>query len=230
MRPKLAQRLRAVELRKQGLVYSEIRAQVPVAKSSLSLWLRDTPLSPESANKLAVTALEARIRRGQTNRARREAEIRNIIDAAEREAQNLLGPEQGLWLAGTALYWAEGSKPKEWDKSRGVSFTNMDPRMLLIFRQWLTEFCAVGGEDLLYSLYIHPSGNLNAAKEFWRSALGIPDAELRTYLKRHNPSPKRNNTGREYHGTMRIGVRRSTDLNYRINGWIQFIVGRCGVV
>ena len=36
---------KAVALRKKGLSYNDILKQVPVAKSSLSLWLKDLPLT-----------------------------------------------------------------------------------------------------------------------------------------------------------------------------------------
>lgn len=81
-----------------------------------------------------------------------------------------------------------------------------------------------------HSLYIHPSADLSAAREFWLGILTLPDSALRIYFKRHNAAPKRNNTGRDYHGTIRMDVRRSTDLNYRILGWIESFVESCGVV
>ena len=37
----------AVALRKKGLSYNEILKRIPVAKSSLSLWLRDLPLTKD---------------------------------------------------------------------------------------------------------------------------------------------------------------------------------------
>ena len=36
---------KALKMRKQGMSYSQIRAEVKVSKSTLSLWLRDLPLS-----------------------------------------------------------------------------------------------------------------------------------------------------------------------------------------
>lgn len=157
-------------------------------------------------------------------------EVAQLTNDARQEADTLFHKGDPIWLVGTALYWAEGSKPKRWCGGQRVSFTNMDPVMLLTFRNWLTHCCQVPTYDFDYSLYIHPSGDLIAARSFWLQMLGIPEQNLRIYFKRHNPSPRRNNTGRSYHGTIRISVRRSTDLNYRIRGWIEAIAGRCGVV
>ena len=49
---KKALKERAIELRKQGLSYNEILLQIDVAKSSLSLWLRDIKLTKEQKNRL----------------------------------------------------------------------------------------------------------------------------------------------------------------------------------
>src|SRR5712692_7971739 len=50
----------------------------------------------------------------------------------------------------------------------------------------------------------HEKANISAAQDFWVRSLGIDRERLRTYLKRHNPSPKRHNVGASYYGTMRI--------------------------
>ena len=42
----------AIRLRKKGLSYKEILEQVPVAKSTLSLWLRDIPLDQTQKDRL----------------------------------------------------------------------------------------------------------------------------------------------------------------------------------
>ncbi len=45
MIPKKEERKKAIQLRKKGLSYSKILKQVPVAKSTLSLWLRSVGLT-----------------------------------------------------------------------------------------------------------------------------------------------------------------------------------------
>ena len=43
---------KAIELRKQGFSYSEILKQIPVAKSTLSVWLKNVGLSKKQKQKL----------------------------------------------------------------------------------------------------------------------------------------------------------------------------------
>lgn len=49
---KLKEKIRAIKLRKLGKSYSEIRKQVKVSKSTLSLWLRDIKLTPEQEKRI----------------------------------------------------------------------------------------------------------------------------------------------------------------------------------
>src|SRR5439155_27329151 len=79
-------------------------------------------------------------------------------------------------------------------------------------------------------LRVLSSTNVVGAQEFWLRNLGIESDRLRTYFKRNNPSPRRRNVGREYHGIMRMRVKRSTGLNHRVSGWIQAVTRYCGVV
>jgi hypothetical protein len=45
MIPKFTEKEKAIKLRKSGATYSEVLREVPVSKSTLSLWLRDVGLS-----------------------------------------------------------------------------------------------------------------------------------------------------------------------------------------
>ncbi len=77
-------------------------------------------------------------------------------------------------------------------------FANMDAAMLPVVRRWLHECCGVPGDDLVYAVQIHQSADVAAALRYRSAVLGVPSAELRVYLKRHNPWPKRGHTGNGY--------------------------------
>ena len=47
----------------------------------------------------------------------------------------------------------------------------------------------------------------------------MPRQFRRPTLKRHNPTTIRKNTGDDYHGCLRVEVRRSADLYRQIEGW-----------
>jgi len=231
MQAKLAERQQAVDLRRQGLSYSEIQAQVPVSQASLSLWLRSIEVDPQFAERLASRKLiggRFGARKVHEMRLAREETIRHL---AHQEASPRFSPGDRLWAVGVALYWAEGCKRRSWRQEARVVFTNMDPKMICLMREWFRTYCRVNVEkDLAYDLYIHPNANLEAARQYWIHELGIEPARLRIYLKRPNPNPRRKNVGRTYHGTMRVAVRRSTYIACRIEGWIEALRNHCGVV
>jgi len=226
---KPAERVRAIELRKLGLSYREIRAEVPVAKATLSLWLRQVGLAKAQRQRLTERRLAAAHRGTEKLRAERLARTAAIHRDASRQARDLIRDGDVMWAIGTTLYWAEGAKTKPWRSHVKFLFTNTDPAMVLLVRNWLYKCCRVEESDILYALHIHENANVDSARMHWTEHLNIPDNRLRTYFKTHNPSPRRHNVGRTYYGTMRISVRKSTALVYRIEGWIRAVADHCGV-
>jgi hypothetical protein len=217
---------KAVLLRKNGYTYSEILRQVPVAKSTLSLWLRKVGLAKEQKQKLSVKKLAAAQRGWQSRKNHRLAQIDSLY-ATEQAVVGKISHREAF-LIGTALYWAEGSKQKDHNVSARVNFDNTDARMVMIFMIWLDTICNVKKEDLVFQLYIHQSGDTAAALLYWRNNLNIPDVEIRVYFKKNAVKTNRKNTGVEYHGLMRVTVRRSTKLNRKISAWIFYIANGYG--
>jgi len=135
--PKTILNAKAVKLRKQGHSYSEILKQVPVAKSTLSLWLRAVGLSKQQYQRLTDKKLAAMKRGWERVHEKRMERWKKIRSAAEKEVHTLTKNER--WLLGIALYWAEGAKEAEYRSSTPIKFSNSDPAMLLIFKNWLKE-------------------------------------------------------------------------------------------
>ncbi len=229
MRSKRRERERAIALRQRGLSYSEIRRRVPVAKSSLSVWLRQVGLLEWQQQRLRERKAAPWRKGPQKRHELRLQRIARVNADARQEARRLLRRREIGWLVGTSLYWAEGTKIKAWRAGEQVAFVNSDPAMVNIIQDWLRRYCAVKDSDVDFYLYIHEKANISAAHEFWVRSLRIDRGRLRTYLKKHNPSPKRHNIGASYYGTMRVRIRRSTDLSHRIAGWIQELIDWCGV-
>ena len=223
------EREKAIALRKAGFSYSEILARVPVAKSTLSDWFREIGLSERQKQRLTAKRLAAARRGAQKLHEQRLRRITDTLRHADREAQQLLDAKELPWLVGTVLYWAEGTKIKEWRCKERVAFTNMDPKAIGLVQSWLRRYCSVSPSKIEYALYIHPDADISAAQQFWADRLGIRPPGLRTYLKRHNPTPRRKRVGTAYYGTMRVSVRRSSVLLHRIDEWIRAIVKYCGV-
>jgi hypothetical protein len=73
---------------------------------------------------------------------------------------------------------------------------------------------------LILRVHIHENADAEAAQQYWLDVTHTrPDQFRRPTLKRHNPKTLRTNVGENYHGCLRIDVRRSVQLYRRIEGW-----------
>lgn len=213
---------RAIELRKDGKSYSEILAQIRVSQSSLSLWLRDIVLTKEQISALNLKKREGQRKGGMMKKGSRLLQEKRILETASAEIKKLSKEE--LWLIGTIAYWCEGSKQKDWNVSQGVIFSNSDPFLIKLFVKWLKECCLIKSVDIKYNLYIHEQGNVSIALDYWCKQLMIDfDSFGKTSIKKHNILTRRKNIGENYYGLVRVSVRKSTNLNRKIKGWIRGI-------
>jgi hypothetical protein len=209
----------AVAMRREGRSYREIQAVVGVSKSTLSLWLRDVPLTEEQQRALTVRGPEATTGRHAENRAV-AARRRSAVRAGARDQITRLA-ESELFVAGVVAYWAEGSKNKPWRHGQSVQFMNSDPAMIRLFLCWL-RLLDVSPDRLIFRLHIHESADAAEAIRFWSRVVEAPESQFgRPTLKTHNPQTVRINVGSEYHGCLLVYVRKSASLNLQIEGWFE---------
>ena len=211
-------RAKARDLREQGLAYNRIAAELGVSKGSVSLWVRDLPrpagLSYEECRRRAAEGVR---RYWAAERPVREAQR----EAARAAAAAQIGPlnEREVLIAGAIAYWCEGAKNKPYRRSDRVVFMNSDPALIGLFLRFV-ETAGVGRDKLIYQVHIHESADVDAAQKFWLDVTGADAGQFRRpTLKRHNPRTVRKNTGSDYHGCLRLEVRRSVGLYRKIEGW-----------
>lgn len=214
-------RERARELRQQGWTYNQIQAELGCSKSSVSLWVRDLP-KPEP--RCTPEEQRARMNAGLAQLyATREQERQETKRAAAAAIGALSDRE--LFIAGVALYWAEGSKDKPYRRTEVLQFINSDPNVIKLFLRWL-DLLKVERERLTIRVSIHESADVEAAETYWA---GIADIDISAFskatLKKHKPRTIRKNTGDSYHGCLAIYVRQSADLYRRMEGAWYGIVG-----
>jgi DNA-binding transcriptional MerR regulator len=222
-RPRAKDELRrmARELRADGRSLREIATELGVAKSSVSLWVRDMPV-PEGLRERAAHAHRINGQRWLRDRARRESERQQVKAAA----RALVGPvtDRELRLVGAALYWAEGAKDKPYDRREKVVLINSDAEVIILFQRWL-DLLVVPEDDRRYRLSIHESADLESAQTWWSQVTGVPiDRFDRPTLKRHNPRTVRRNIGAGYHGCLVISVCQSRVLYQQIDGLFHGLV------
>lgn len=220
-RPRAKDDLRetAVAMRREGRSYREIREVVGVSKSTLSLWLRDVPLTEDQRVALARRSPAGATRRARAIRASAAQRRARIQDEARAQITNL--SESELFVAGVVAYWAEGSKNKPWRTGQSVKFMNSDPRLIQLFLSWL-RLADVSPDRLIFRLHIHQSADATDALAFWSKAVDAPLSQFgNTTVKSHNPKTVRKNVGADYHGCLVVYVRNSAALNLQIEGWFE---------
>lgn len=199
------EKILVLQMRKDGMSYSQIREKVPVSKSTLSKWLQDFPL-PETRIKELRDNNPRRIEHfRETMRKKREGRIMVQEKAVRRDIGKMTKRE--LFVAGFFLFWGEGSK----GRSSMVAFANTDPVMIKCFLDWIIM---IGGDRNKVRFVLHLYKDMNIKKElaFWSKTLNFPLSTFtKPYIKQSNLSEitYRNGFG---HGTCNVRYM-NQDLN-----------------
>ena len=205
-------------LRRQGLSYGEIRAQIPfsVAKGTVSRWRREIELTPEQLDRLDSMRRGSwyrnRLKGSKMNQYRRAEEIAAIRSKARMEVPRLTQEE--LWLAGVMLYWAEGSK------KQNVTFSNSDASAVCLMMKWFREICHVPEGRFRLRLHLHSGQDEASMKAFWSGITGLPLSQFgKSYVKKEGTGHRKNTL---YMGTIQVRVSNS-NLLHTIQAWIEGI-------
>ena len=203
---------KAIKLRKKGWSYNEIRRQVPVAKSTLSLWLKGVALSKKHTARLYTRQIAILSLGAQSQKERRKREVEKIIQEAKQEVILPLSGDMFKFF-GAALYWAEGRK------TNGFEITNSDPVLIAVMVKWFYVIFGVSSAHLKAHLNLYPQQNEPSIKRFWSDLTSIPIQNFgKSFIKPLNKGYKKNNL---YYGTIKIRVPKGTDMRYKVFGWIQ---------
>lgn len=230
---KIKQREKAIQLRKQGYSYSEILEHVHVSKSTLSLWLRSVGLSSKQKHRLTEKKWIS-MKKGWEKRRKLRIDTTKLIETkAYKEIEEIEKNNHYLWFMGAMLYWAEGSKSKNYRPSQGILFSNSDQKMIKFFLLWLNKVLKVSKNRITFQIYIHETKKMETLKirKFWSIATGFSVNKFdKIYYKKNKVNSHRKNTGSNYYGLVRIQVKKSTNLNRKITGWIEGICNAWEIV
>lgn len=197
---------KAIRLRKEGKTYSEILVEIPVAKSTLSEWLKSVQLASPQKQRLTKKRKAAALRGARARHQNQISEVEGFEHKGLIDVDKISARE--LWLIGVVLYWAEGSKQYDHSPSVGVTFNNSDSRMINVFLKWLEQM-GIPMSAVCFELYIHETRRSEVAsfKHWWARELDVSPQQLdRVYFKKGNPKTKRRNVAGLYHGLIRIKV------------------------
>ena len=199
-------------LRSLGWSYGEIMEVIPVAKSTLSTWCRDIPITPDQAQAI-VTRTGSRKGVPRDTQWKRNLVIADIRSRARSEVTLLI--KNPFWVAGTVMYWAEGAKT-----GRALQMSNSDPRALRLFIEWVRQFHCQDAEFVL-QLHLHEGNDETHARGTWIASLALDPAATsfhRTFIKPKGTGYRKNHLA---HGVCRVHLRRGTDAFIRTMVWIE---------
>ncbi len=213
-------RLKARELRKQGISVKQIANQLGVSKSSASLWVRDIVLTIEQLEKLRHSEIKGaelgRLRSAflqKQKRLEREEKLK-------REGIKMFShiTERELLIAGLALYWAEGSK-----KQRRLELCNSDPKMIKFFLHWLQKCFHVKPADLKCYVGINEMHRTreDSVKAYWSNLTGISLQQFTKTSFKKVKNRKVYSNFENHYGTFVIKVAKGGELYYKVLGLIE---------
>ncbi len=212
-------RIKARNMRSKGESVRQISKKLNVSKGTASLWVRDIVMSVEQLEKLTKRKIKGgelgRLRGALIQKKRRLDLIEKCKKDGEKEFDIL--SERELFIAGLALYWAEGSK-----KTREARVCNSDPRLMNFMIAWFRRCFGVEIEELVASVginEIHKDRELKV-KKYWVKNTGIPLCQFRktSFKKVKNKKVYRNFNN--HYGTLNVNVLRPARIYYRIMGLI----------
>ena len=213
---KFQQRITARELRHEGRSINEIAESIKVSKGSISLWCRDILLTEKQSEKLSqnkfLAGSRGRFLGAESNR-RKKVEMLESCLSWSKDILNSF-TERDLLIAGTALYWAEGSKA---ETTSGFVFVNSDPIMIKLMHLWLKKVMKVQKKDIKPRLAINEmhKPRIDKVLRFWSVLLGLPVSQFGNpwYVKVKVNKVYENYDS--YYGILRLGVKKSGLLKHR---------------
>lgn len=171
MNAKVREKELVVGLRKQGLTYRQILERVPVSKSSISIWLKDSVLT-ENEMRVLKRRKDSGISRGRIRAAASLRAARNSRDSvlfSEAKTEFEKRRNDAFFQVGVALYWAEGSK-----RTGSFGFINSDSEMIVLMIRWIRVFMGCEESEIKMRVYTHKSFADEKHDEVWSRATGIP--------------------------------------------------------
>lgn len=219
MKSKNTQKYLARNLRQEGRSYSEIIKEVDVSKSTLSLWLRDIPLTSKQLESLQGRN-KSRFLGSKASQKKRIELTKKIITEAGTEAKVLI--KDNLFLSGLMLYWAEGTKRGE----EMVAFSNSDPNMISLIMRWFREVCLVQEDRFRVQIHIHSLHKKEEIKSYWSKTTKVPLRQFHKLIVKKTSLSHRKQP--LYEGTCSIRVYDKC-LFRKIMGWKIGVLNELGL-
>jgi DNA-binding transcriptional ArsR family regulator len=179
---RIIDRQKAIELRKQGKTYSEIRNELKVSKSTLSEWISKFPLTSEQMNLLEKNRKFNKLLAIERNRITKQKKREARIDASYKKEKKRWAhlSKKDLELAGIFLYWGEGAKLM----NGPISLNNTDPQVLKFTLYWMIYALEIPRNRIKVTLHLYSDMEVKKEVRFWSNELKLPLSQFsKPYIK-----------------------------------------------
>lgn len=220
---KSLERNKAINLRKNGESIKKIAKLLRVSKSSVSLWCENIRLTQRQKEKLHERMVSGSyFGRMAGARMQHEFRIKRAI-SAEISGVKDIGKlsDRELLIALVALYWGEGAK-----KKREFSLNNSDPEMVKFLMKIFRKVLKIEESRIVLRVGINVihKGRDKEIKKYWSEVTGVSEVFFRktTFIKAKNR--KKYENFKNHYGTIRINIKKSIDIYYRMLGLIKGLI------
>ena len=128
-----------------------------------------------------------------------------------------------LLLIGTALYWAEGYRKQDKNRSPYISFVNSDPGMAKLFLRFVCEIIKVSEARLYVTVRIYQNTNKEDTIRFWSQITDIPKDRFHVTRQISQASKRKRSCNSLPYGTLKLDVWGRQNF-FRIKGWIDGLI------
>ena len=204
-------------LRRVGNSLLDISRTLNISKSTVAFWCREIELTLSQQQ----TLKEKMIREGHKGRllgaaVNKQKKVISQLEAGK-QAKGILGNinERDRLVAGIALYWAEGSKAPS---TTGFVFVNSDPVMIKFIYDWLVDIIKVQKDQIFLQISINEIHRYRIDKvlNFWSNLLDLPQSSFSKTFFAKSIQKKVYENHEIHYGVLRLGVRKSSFLKYKV--------------
>lgn len=215
---KIAEMEKVQDLRQRGFSLQKIANLTKNSKSTISYWCKNIFLSHRQLKKLQNKRKTAGSKAlfDYSERKRNERFLQTEIASKKGKDDVDKINRRDLFIIGLALYWGEGYK-KGNDE---LGFTNSDPFIIKFIMKWFREIYFINDKDFILRVSINSAHRKRVTDiiSFWSKIARINKSQFTKSSFIFTSSKKTYKNNKKYFGTLRIKVRRGTELRRRIIG------------
>ncbi len=219
---KAKERLRAKKLRKSGKSIKDIAKILGISTSSASLWCRDIILTQKQIDRLKQKATDPYYGKRGSYIKKRIEETNKKIARLKKEGVKSIGKltKREIFLIGVALYWGEGFK-----KDHQLGLATSDTGIAKFYIYWLEKCFNISANDLIVRVTSNISykDSIKSLEKYWAAQLNLAYGQFSKPYFQKTVWKKQYENKDQYHGVIRIKVRRSINFLRKMYGYIEGI-------